>query len=753
MSLGFLALASALAPEPASAQTYSVPIRWCVVANDANGNGRVDPGEQGAPAFTNPGNVFEFDFDNVLWRRHERPSDSVYIPEAQITFRSGIYNIVEDPILRFPIIPDPDTTSGLYGDIVASTGFGSSPEWNAAHNACVQAWRDQHGVEDIGVVVINANHFRDPSGDSQPGIAAVGGRRILLRDNAYLFPGSPLYNSAMFPVADHVDKHFGHEMGHALAGLRHTCNNQNLMSNRRLDPSGDALVDNIHLSTSIAQVIDSGTDGRDCGAGNDQVINPGADDVTAVVNQIQLLRDAARTTAGCKIAGTNTDCTMRSDVHTDRLREVTVAFTDLSMVTATDLSETIKLFHEPMGPLDGANFKPGDYFDYFTFIDQDQNDGTGGKAEDLGVSVQFQGAEFATRVRVSFVNQRFLFRPTVWRFTGGTFVMVRDERIKAYAFPLTAVSERGTTHLTDQITIEMPDSVFGTAVTDFRLQAAVVSYSEGNTAVLDILDEGVQHPGKLYRWRLPTFPVCSVVPRVAPRGGTIVVQSEGLLPNRPVHLIFGDRHIANGNAGADGSASISTAIPADARGGEHLITVGTDGTALTADCTTTVITEDQTPPGRGCRSCLAETRYSLSFFGGATLPHGAFNTTADSSYSLGIKPAFHFPLFHGDASLGFYFGRDNFSNPAPGGDFHLTHFSPEFEFAPTRRLCPIPSLHIGAGAYRNENGDFAAGFNVGAGLSACLSRRISLLWRYDYRSVNDSSRDYSTVQGGVRFHF
>lgn len=256
-----LLLALAMASASASAQVYSVPVRWCVVANDANGNGRVDAGEQGAPAFTNPGNVGEVDTDNVLWRRHERPSDAVFIPEAQVTFRSGIYNIVEDSVLRFPIIPDPDPNPTgaafwLYGDIINPND--SASEWNVAHNACVQAWREQHGVEDIGVVVINANHVRSLSGDSEPGIATLGGRRMLLRDNAYLLPGSPLYNSSMFPVADHVDKHFGHEMGHALAGLHHTCNNQNLMSNRRLDPSGDARVDNIHLSTSIAQVTSPG---------------------------------------------------------------------------------------------------------------------------------------------------------------------------------------------------------------------------------------------------------------------------------------------------------------------------------------------------------------------------------------------------------------------------------------------------------------------------------------------------------------
>lgn len=594
ITLAALVLAAlTFTPRSASAQVFSIPIRWCVVANDANGNGRVDPGEAGAPAFTNPGNVGEPDTDNVLWRRHERPSDSVYIPEAQITFRSGIYNIVEDPILRFPIIPDPDpiTTGGwLYGDILMSSADSILPsvEWNAAHNACVQAWRDQHGVEDIGVVVINANHSRNASVDSEPGVAVLGGRRILLRDNAYLLPGSPLYNSAEFPVADHVDKHFGHEMGHALASLRHTCNNQNLMSNRRLDPSGDARVDNIHLSTSIAQVIDPGGDDRDCGTGNNVVINPGPDDTTQTVNQIQLLRDAARATPGCKIAGTNTDCTRRSDVRTDRIRDSEFLFTDLSLVTATDEGAFTKLFHEPMGPLNRRYFGHEVYFDYFTFLDQDRDAATGGSAEDLGVEVRFKGAELVTRVRVRVGRQGFEFAPTVWRFERGSFRRVRDRRIRAYAFPLIALSERRTDRLTDQITIEMPNVVFGPGITDFRVQAAVIRHSPAGVKVLDLLDEDKERPGVDFRWRSPRFPVCSVNPGAAPRGGSITVKSTGLMPNRPVHLIFGDRHVANGHADAAGTVVINTAVPAYARDGQHLITVGTDQTALTADCVTTV---------------------------------------------------------------------------------------------------------------------------------------------------------------------
>jgi hypothetical protein len=160
-----------------------------------------------------------------------------------------------------------------------------------------------------------------------------------------------------------------------------------------------------------------------------------------------------------------------------------------------------------------------------------------------------------------------------------------------------------------------------------------------------------------------------------------------------------------------------------------------------------------TPPrGEGC-NCEAEARYSLSFFGGVTLPHGGFNAIADPSYSLGIRPALHFSAFGGRGSLGLYLGRDNFANAGPGGDFHLTHLSPELEFAPLTRLCPMPSLHVGVGAYRDENGDVEFGFNAGAGLAVCLSRRVSFLTRYDYRSVNGFSRDYSTLQIGLRFNF
>lgn len=93
------------------------------------------------------------------------------------------------------------------------------------------------------------------------------------------------------------------------------------------------------------------------------------------------------------------------------------------MVTANHEGSTTKLLHEPMGPLEPGRFKPSDYFDYYTFVDQDQDSATGGAAEALGVHIRFKGAELVTRVRVAIITLHirvgsfFSFTPTVWRFT------------------------------------------------------------------------------------------------------------------------------------------------------------------------------------------------------------------------------------------------------------------------------------------------------------------------------------------------
>ena len=72
---------SLLFQTPAVAQTFSVPLFWCAV--------------EGSPAAENPGYVGEIDTDRVLWRRHERASEDILIPQAGVTLRSGLIRIAE----------------------------------------------------------------------------------------------------------------------------------------------------------------------------------------------------------------------------------------------------------------------------------------------------------------------------------------------------------------------------------------------------------------------------------------------------------------------------------------------------------------------------------------------------------------------------------------------------------------------------------------------------------------------------------
>ncbi len=72
-----------------------VPMSWCVV--------------QGSPAQANPNINGDTNTDAVIWRRHERPTDNVFTPQADISLRSAINDAWGS--FNFPVIADPDTST------------------------------------------------------------------------------------------------------------------------------------------------------------------------------------------------------------------------------------------------------------------------------------------------------------------------------------------------------------------------------------------------------------------------------------------------------------------------------------------------------------------------------------------------------------------------------------------------------------------------------------------------------------------
>ena len=76
-----------------------IPVRWC--------------GVEGAPSMDNPATVNEATSDDVLWRRHERPTDAFYIPFTNTSFRAGSTAAIKNGPQSFPIIRDPSGSGGI----------------------------------------------------------------------------------------------------------------------------------------------------------------------------------------------------------------------------------------------------------------------------------------------------------------------------------------------------------------------------------------------------------------------------------------------------------------------------------------------------------------------------------------------------------------------------------------------------------------------------------------------------------------
>jgi hypothetical protein len=101
--------------------------------------------------------------------------------------------------------------------------------------------------------------------------------------------------------------------------------------------------------------------------------------------------------------------------------------------------------------------------------------------------------------------------------------------------------------------------------------------------IADKLDDNEQGiPLALER---PKFPHCFPPTDSVRAGEDARIKIEGLLPNAKIHGDLGPVPVFNGTADSNGGGKIdSFPIPPDTKEGLHLVTIGVDDTAFTADC-------------------------------------------------------------------------------------------------------------------------------------------------------------------------
>jgi hypothetical protein len=572
------ALAVALAgPAPATVpggQTIlHVPMAWCIV----NGSPA-----QAAPNVLSEGTtVADTNTDAVIWRRHERPTDNVYLPQASISLRSAINDAWGT--FNFPLLNDTDTSVGQTGDIVSG-----SAEETALVNACDQSYAAS-GRAGIGITAVNVNLFRDGAGNYQ-GQVGVGGCGwvgspsngcttdffIIVGDNHYYYPTVTNRNIAGWgtPLADPLDLAVGHETGHAL-GLSHRSDTSALMNPSLVDNNGDGRVENTALNTAE--------------------------------------RALARMTAG-NVPGLETDPARKfvpGPILAMRLVDgpqdsALAPHLDLAALTAS-LDRRSRRFHLAQrlwGLLPCKALRPVDY-DFVSDLDNSAATGaTGSQLAKLRVPGRLRGADLVARVTVRGSDRRGRDFSTcqsevrAWVIRDRRVVTLRRgsfaARIRTVRFYrlFTSPIDKPQAALPplfrdvfNTIDFEVANRVLPNAIKakrPFRATGQIVTARK----IRDRL--GKSERGERFVLQQPRFPHCFPAGAGTP-GGTVPISFDGMLPHREVHALLGPTEVLRGvQTDGNGAGRLNFPIPKGTRPGNHLVTIGHDGLALTADCTLSV---------------------------------------------------------------------------------------------------------------------------------------------------------------------
>lgn len=564
-----------------SEHSLFVPIFWCALQGSNAGTSPV-------PTPVNGDN----NVNDILWRRHERATDNIYAPQALTSFRSAFEPAATGfsfpRLIHYP--PGFDGQAAHLGQVL-SPELDSQADVNRVTQKCRQAWHTQN-PSDLGIYAVNIKEFVDSSGNPLSGFSVLLGRAgytiscsssstpctistatsynqgfVTLVDNMNSLPTSNLISS------DPKDQLFGHEVGHALGlednlpgadSTNHNTNTANLMyRTQQGNPVSNTLlsVDQQTLARKVAKMVP-----------NVQQDPPGQFLNNDIVGYEQ--PDAIEENASVP------------------------SYLDLSSIQAqlkTNTSEitfTAEVFGNISSTAAGLH--------YWILANSDNNERTGAKSLTLhaiGVpQTNFTGADFVARLDLDNLTPS----GQIWATQNGTLVKLTDTNLSRASLgttvstldyanprlsPITLVEHK-------TISISLSNQLVNVGLDKpFSIQALSVGTNlDGNITGDEVSSVGSKRPFIL---SYPVYPHCFPQSDGVP-GGTVLTQVTGLLPNSTIHALLGPIVVANGITDTNGNATINFPIPLNTSAGTHLITVGVDGTALTADCNVQVVREPGT---------------------------------------------------------------------------------------------------------------------------------------------------------------
>jgi hypothetical protein len=553
-----------------------------------------------SPAVTAPSirdevsNVTDTTSNAIIWRRHERPTDAIFTPQAGISLRSAINNAWGT--LSYPTFADPDTSVGSPGDVNSTTN-----EFTTLVNTC-DARYAALGRSGIGVTAVNVNLWTDATGKhtfktgqggcsftGPPGSPCTSDFSIVVADNHYFYPTVPnrtIPGLPGTPMADPRDQLTAHETGHAL-GLGGAFDSY--VNGHRADPT--ALMN--------PQSVDADADGR-------------TDNVGLNATEVTQLRASAQ-----NVPGLETDPPgqfVPGDVQAARVmdgpRQRGLAGQhDLAALTVSldARGDQVHLAQRLWGLLACKSRTPIDYV-YAGDLDNSARTGASTAAlSALGIPglLAASGVDLVATVRVTGGARRGTSDFRTCRataravgFRGGRAVALTNGGLVAristfrtlephYPLPprqLTAVALRPR-DLFNTIDLRVRNRALPRPI---RLRAPFrfIGLTASGRKALDVL--GNPRRGATFVIERPEFPHC--FPAGTGRAaGTVAVRFDGLKPNREIYAAIGSAEVLRDvDTDSRGGGTLQLPIPAGTAVGDHLVTIGHFGLGLTADCTVTV---------------------------------------------------------------------------------------------------------------------------------------------------------------------
>lgn len=583
---GILVIIPQSAHNTFAGDTITVPISWCAV------NGSRAASDD--PNIPNPYGGVDHSTDEVLWRRHERATDNIYNnnplsapTQAEISFRSAINDALHTS-LNFPKIEDPNHILGTLGDL---NPFGDTgQELVDMRHACINEWsqlaRTHPGVVQ-GILAINVRQFINDEGH-RTDITGIGyctqnnvdnncapyDGYLFVTDNSFMLYGisSDLPDPDPWMNKDEFDQSVSHELGHAL--------------NLPLHRNGDVVA----LMNSYQQ-----HNGPDARVSNFKIY---PEEITSV-------RDTPINPMN-NIPGTYQD-PVNKTVQGDAVRTIKVdeikenkslkRFEDIALVSVTlnKNQKTAYIGLELYGVLpQKAKLHNETKSEYWTLLDLDNNKNTGtnnNTLTNIGFPItNISGVDLAIREKSLENNQTNSsgIMGNAWVLQDNNLKNISSSEVQfdVQTARIHHIDRAGGSKEPSEDEIALYNTLYAklnnTHLVKLDSPFSVQSFVISNGTIVDKLDYK-QNESKILELSQPLYPLC-YSSQGGVTGENAIVSATGLLPHSNIHALLGTRLVANGSTNASGNGTIQFNIPEGTQAGLHLMTIGVDKTALTADC-------------------------------------------------------------------------------------------------------------------------------------------------------------------------